>query len=110
MKPRHAAALALVGWYLVYPTNPPAPYSGDFCCQNEVTLPEQEYWCWKSDANCLKVLKGLGITNTNPLWKKNEWKVMRRFDTERGCKIELETHGLSAKCMSSDDPRLKEAK
>jgi hypothetical protein len=108
MKPRHTAALALLVWYLVYPTNPPAPYSHDICCDNEVTPPE--HWCWEGDTNCLKVLNGLGITNTNPLWKKHEWKVMRRFDTERGCKTELETHGLSAKCVSSDDPRLKEAK
>jgi hypothetical protein len=96
MKLRHAAALALVGWYLIYPTNSPAPYSGNIFCHNEAP----EYWCYET-------LKNLGIANTSSLWKKNEWKVMKRFVTERECKTELETHGLSAKCMASDDPRLR---
>jgi hypothetical protein len=85
MKARHAAALALVGWYLVYPINPPAPYSGDICCgHNEETLPE--HWCSETDVDCLKFLKELGITNTNPLSNKNEWKVMRRGSARRNSK------------------------
>jgi hypothetical protein len=34
------------------------------------------------------------------------WRKIKRYDNERDCKTELETHGLSAKCMASDDPRL----
>ena len=71
MKPRHAAALALVGWYLVYPCNTPAPYSGEIFCHNEAP----EYWCYET-------LKNLGITNTSSHWNENEWKVIRRFDSE----------------------------
>jgi hypothetical protein len=38
----------------------------------------------------------------------DKWRTIKRFDTERDCETELATHGVSAECMASDDPRLKE--
>ena len=107
MKPRHAAVLALVGWYVMLPPIP-APdlwqtlthqCPGDSCC------PDGE----------------------QPL---SEWKIQEVFDTAKQCKEALETaraknlSGVSevrgpcsgttpglhrwtyAQCVASDDPRL----
>jgi hypothetical protein len=89
MKPRHAAALALVGWYLMVP--PPQDVKHGFFA-------------------------------FVPL---SQWTHKATFDTEVHCKREISKGCLNinqngenmrsgslcrARCVASDDPRLKETK
>ena len=86
MKLRHAAALALVGWYLMVP-------------------PQRV-----QDAH-------VTFSANTPL---REWKVIQPFDKATDCDKELKRRimdcgkcpldklWLSAQCIASDDPRLKE--
>ena len=113
MTPRHAAALALVGWYLVYPF------------QNvQVGGPRQVQEAMRpllrpDQTECVDrppKLKCVCDSNADK-WQPchqyidgkiaDRWRKIKRFDTERDCEKELATHGLSAKCIASDDPRLK---
>jgi hypothetical protein len=92
MKLRHAAVLALVGWYLMTP-----PLS------------------WSSDRT------KIGSDLSRPL---SEWDSYSTYDTEADCNKEIDawnrravsyardhhtTLNIShARCVASDDPRLKE--
>jgi hypothetical protein len=115
---RHAAALALVVWYLVYPVRYvdylAYPYKpnrdpdaltqscvGDFTghiscvCDNNGALLAPQRW-----QNCRLAIDGKVVPD--------KWKKIKRFDNARDCETELATHGVSAQCMASDDPRLKQ--
>jgi hypothetical protein len=89
MRVHHAAALALVGWYLMVP---PGAMKGNV-------------WTFSSNA---------------PI---RQWKVSDPFDTAADCARALRRHidavnpsgspdlyayWLSAQCIATDDPRLKE--
>jgi hypothetical protein len=108
MKPRHAAALALVGWYLMTPPLGPAKCSrGD--CPN--------IGCVSCQAK---------IESQAPLrqWKRvpDSQEFEHKMDCERAisndCHREIEPDGTSslegdlcnaeAECIATDDPRLKE--
>ena len=96
MKPRHAAALALVGWYLMMPPLLPQLSEG-----------EPDFF------------------GHLPLAPLSQWTMIGSFDSVRGCidahvkllrvrvmksvndKIQIE-QAYSARCIASDDPRLKE--
>ena len=93
MKPRHAAALALVGWYLMVPpmegdhTNPSAPFSrwrmtaGSFDAASE---------CRKAlDDSTRDAIKALKDPHILPFTR------------------EASLQFLDAACVASDDPRLK---
>lgn len=71
MKLSHAAALALVGWYLMLP-----PVSSDGRIQKDAPL--------------------------------SDWYIFSSFDTKEACEKERQVSGVSAICVASDDPRLKE--
>jgi hypothetical protein len=84
---RHAAALALVGWYLMTPPSFPRR-------ANEEPVRDD----------------GAPVS---------QWKHISSWDTAKACNAELERLsdspipligqiGISAKCIASDDPRLKE--
>ncbi len=87
MNPRHAAALALVGWYLL--------------------IPPHVHWNGHNVA----------FSSDAPL---RQWKVSQPFDEAWKCDETLMQHvmecgncpllslWLSAKCIATDDPRLKE--
>src|SRR5689334_5605421 len=85
MKLHHAGALALVGWYFMFPPIDPAS-------RFDPRFPEQQ-----PDLNA-------------PL---DRWWIGDSFDTEEQCKAllaqTLDKTGFwsHSKCVSSDDPRLK---
>ena len=94
MKPRHAAALALVGWYLMIP-----PSLGGF--QYDLTAPISK---WQQDSsydsadNCeehrMKVFDMLTKHKVRNLDAKTQDGNARTF--------------FYSKCIATDDPRLKE--
>jgi hypothetical protein len=89
MKPRHAAALALVGWYLLSPVSP------------------------SENSGYLGRLQDrlFGPASIPPM---SEWKQLGAFDTAEKCeaaKIQAEKSAeeqiAQSVCIASDDPRLK---
>jgi hypothetical protein len=103
VKPRHAAALALVGWYLLVP--PQTPVKGGHIYDedkngnlvNERSAPPE-------------LLRG--ATMVHPEAPLAEWAQAGAFDTATACEVarfKLGTSGMRdlAKCIASDDPRLK---
>ena len=97
MKPRHAAALALVGWYLMTP-----PQSVDMSgvsrtnAKTEVPKRVKEY------------AQSVAATPLS-LWKTKDF-----FDTAQECKhqknLDVEADSpdyFFEKCIATDDPRLK---
>jgi hypothetical protein len=81
VKPRHAAALILAGWYLIVP---PMHQSG--------------FWSRHF---------GMQFADTNaPL---NRWSIIGTFDTVRECQAAIAKRTAKqreARCIASDDPRL----
>ena len=95
MRPRHVAALVLVGWYLMVPPLVP------------------------------QLSEGKPYRGFLPLAPLSQWTIFDRFDTVRECidahvkllrdrviknvndEIRLE-QAYSARCIAADDPRLKE--
>jgi hypothetical protein len=108
MKPRHAAALALVGWYLMMPPHQNVSRS---CGDGD-----------ESDAACLSYF----IDPNTPLrkWQRVpdtlefEYKTDCQHAIADGCHREVEGNGESylggrlcyvfPDCIATDDPRLKE--
>jgi hypothetical protein len=92
MNPRHAAALALVGWYLLLP-----PWEGNRIADPDAPLSEWTInYSFDSAADCeamrqSKVDRG--------------WSILERKDASS---VERETAGifLYQKCVATDDPRL----
>ncbi len=91
MKLRHAAALALAGWYLMMPT-PPSKDSG--------------YW------GKLRAL-AFGSPQYAPM---SQWQQLGTFDTAKECEAGKTTaraiansiiKGDDPVCIATDDPRLK---
>jgi len=87
MKPYHAAALGLVGWYLILP-----PYR------------------WRSE----DLSKPLGQRVAIPLLESpySEWRIQKTFDSAQereALKVEFwrDPGGEYAICIASNDPRLK---
>jgi hypothetical protein len=92
MKLRHAAALALVGWYLMAPPVTPCP---DDC--------------------------GADHQHVDTAAPLSKWKMIESFDTAEGChrwqhQAELKltadtytawTRAHRSECIATDDPRLK---
>jgi hypothetical protein len=99
MKPRHAAALALVGWYLMVPPlvgTPPNQVSVNL----GAPLSEWEtYDSYDSAADCHNAaLEQLAISE--------HVSAHHNCDTENTCET-LQTQTKLAKCIATDDPRLK---
>ncbi len=95
MKPRHAAALALVGWYLMSPLV-------DQKAAKIVYEAPLTYWehegSFDTAAECERKRK------ENVRWITN--LTIKRTDTSPGSHLGLDS-ALAAKCIASDDPRLK---
>ena len=107
MKSRHAAALALVGWYLM--------------------MPPQSKKCWKVPNDNLAMIVGCEakIESQAPLreWKRVpdtqefEYKTDCQRTISDDCHLQVEDDGKSyvegdlcaggADCIAADDPRLK---
>jgi hypothetical protein len=85
MKPRHAAALALVGWYLIMPPQDDEHY------RLHASLSEwQQIGAYESATECERQLAMDQLFAPRDQWNANQRKAMD-----------------SARCISSDDPRLK---
>ena len=138
MKPLHAAALALVAWYLVYPADyqcigfgcsavllrdypeERATVRQKLINQREEVLVELSQLSPNDpsrkalEARAATITKELtqldqGILDSlrGPTANRQQWRKIKRFDTARDCEKELATHGTTAQCIASDDPRLK---
>jgi hypothetical protein len=103
MKPRRAAALALIGWYLMTPpmvcrsgTAQECPNIGCAFCQSNSQTPLREW---------------IRVPDT----KEFEYKTDCQRAISNGCRSEVEADGTTslegdlcgADCIAADDPRLK---
>ncbi len=88
MKPRHAAALALVGWYLMVPApgneSAPLQYWSQLGSYDTAKACEQDRNQWYG----MMERKGFALKNYQPEDVKRSWN--------------------ASECIASDDPRLKE--
>ena len=99
MKPRHAAALALVGWYLMMPPE-------NFPSSDEPisTAPLEQWHVWHS-FDAADECERFKLSEENRLWATvlraepytNAQTFARVFHLEM----------VDAECIASDDPRLK---
>jgi hypothetical protein len=101
MKPRHAAALALVGWYLMTPPCRPVSHwnngeqAGGVCFMDPKT----------------PLRESVRVSDT----KEFEYKTECQRAISDGCHSEVEADGTKslegdlcgADCLAADDPRLK---
>jgi hypothetical protein len=101
MKSRHAAALALVGWYLMVP-----PTMGEtrwICGKDSSIAALARQWLdWGEGCSTYNQVAAPGA----PL---SQWHRVNRFDTVAECergRLQL-SRGKWAQCIASDDPRLK---
>jgi hypothetical protein len=101
MKPRHAAALAIVGWYLMVPSVlPHAGPAADVPAKDLVDLdaPIGQWTQWESFDSALACQNGRQkLINTTTKFGA--------FDDEN---VEWSERSIFAKCIASDDPRLEE--
>jgi hypothetical protein len=119
MHPRHAAALALVGWYLMVP---PVIHEEDWQQQHvhPTTAPLSEWFTWNSfdtaDA-CTKARSALiasgvdGVVNDYNRWldgrASSEDLLDEWANTYSISSAIMDADGQSL-CIATDDPRLKE--
>ena len=111
MKPRHAAALALVGWYLMTP--PIAPGALDNPQQAQLiraSAPLSEWGIvhsFDTADECKAAAYRARMEAYRSIVKEfKEHKSVDRNTAERA-KETVETQDTSAQCIASDDPRLK---
>src|ERR1700691_332662 len=96
MKPRHAAALALVGWYLMVP--PLSNRTGPI--ERSGALAKWEAWfAFDTAAECEARVKTLtdaaiGRLKAQPVASATEQRIS-------------DLQALNARCVATDDPRLK---
>ena len=88
LKPRHAAALALVGWYLMVPVNDIAGFNYDDCHTHAVARCEVND-TFDTLAACKAALDAA---------------LREEAEVEGGTALLFD----KAACVASDDPRLKE--
>jgi hypothetical protein len=89
MKPRHAAALALVGWYLMVPP-PDVNWKLD---GTGPVLPVSKWTHWKSFDTAAQCEQG---------------KLTALQDFDRADPHAADTFWRFAECIASDDPRVNE--
>jgi len=101
MKLRHAAALALVGWYLMTPPPLlPLPAKGD--PQPDLRAPLSEWhrpnWVFATEHECLAKQAEL-----RKIW----WTNVTDIPPEKITARQMTWWVKNAQCIASDDPRLK---
>ena len=114
MNPRHAAALALVGWYLILPPMmmpcpskhppkhpPPLSFDGDAPLSRWNAVRS-----FDSAGDCEKELKAMIQRTADP---KFTVVVPANMNTDEisHSRRSMITRDISAKCVATDDPRLK---
>jgi hypothetical protein len=104
MKPRHAAALALVGWYLMVPPDSTVPHSVD-------SAAPISRWSiitnFESADTCKQALTELQNKNGDPA-KLDATGRLRRFQKRQPADPALARARVDhTACIATDDPRLK---
>jgi len=115
MNPRHAAALALVGWYLMVPPlmtpcpskhppkhPPPLNFWGDAPLSRWDTVRS-----FNRAGDCEKELKATIQRTTDPKFTIVVPANMGPDEVSRS-RMNMITRDISAQCVSTGDPRLKE--
>ncbi len=102
MKPRHAAALALVGWYLI---TPPPVFKTGFDWEAHLSL-----WVrrgnYASAVGCEQALRQLQDEMQSQ--KERDLQSAAEMDANLDSKTIAQYKAVRlAKCLSTDDPRLK---
>jgi hypothetical protein len=104
MNLRHAAALTLVGWYLMMPPDSTVPHSVDS------TAPISRWSIitdFDSADTCKQALTELQKKNSDPA-KLDATGRLRRFKKRQPADPELARERVDhVACIASDDPRLK---
>lgn len=94
MKPRHAAALALVGWYLMFPPDRPDTHQ----IEDQAPISQwQSLRSFESVQECMNA-KASAVQRTEVSEEKMQTDVVRRM---------LHIKALEAQCIATNDPRLK---
>ncbi len=102
MKPRHAAALTLVGWYLMLP-----PATGQ-----KTSTPISEWRItasYDSAAEC-EIAKAKGLDEAIKAYRHPQAAIEKYNPPEKMSSVEIQTLGwqfANDACVSTDDPRLK---
>jgi len=100
MKPRHAAALALCGWYLLEPIPDH---------KTNKTLYEAPLAYWETEGSFDRAVDCEQMRKGNVELMSNLRKKSFRPHTDQSPGSDLGLQGaLAAKCIATDDPRLKE--
>jgi hypothetical protein len=105
MKPRHAAALALVGWYLMVPPPEDVPY--DRAGAN--IHGSLRYWTLERSFDSAKECEAGRLQTLDSKIQSAERLSRERRQTKQGHDEyigRLKILYLSAVCIASDDPRL----
>ncbi len=105
MNPRHAVALALVGWYLMVPPDSTVPHSVD-------SAAPISRWSivtnFESTDTCKQALTELRNKNGDPA-KLDATGRLRRFQKRQPADLELAHARIDhATCIATGDPLLKE--
>ena len=105
MRFRHAAALALVGWYLMVPPDSTVPHSVDSAAPiSRWTIVTN----FEGADTCKQVLTELQNKNGDPA-KLDATGRLRRFQKRQPADPELARARVDhAACIAIDDPRLEE--
>jgi hypothetical protein len=104
MKYRHSAVLALVGWYLMLP-----PVNDD----NKVIV-DAPLWKWNQSAGfdsaseCERILHAAVNTPMTPAEYQRVLTATRKAHRIPLSRSEMDIRAAAARCVSTDDPRLKE--
>ena len=94
MNLRHAAALALVGWYLMIP-----PHPTDTTLDSDAPLSKRRvYDAFDTAATC----------DTARASEEQDWKSKADADPDNALAKFLVKSLLTSQCIATDDPRLKE--
>ena len=95
MKLRHAAALALVGWYLMVP---PVKWQASLC---KCPLPTDGNWISEQNAPLTKWLRWKEYATGSDCEAARAERVVEKYWNR--------PHGnIYGRCIDNDDPRLKE--
>ncbi len=97
MKPRHAAALALVGWYLMMPPIPPKGSTPMVGVDAQAPLSKWTVSSGFDTAAACHVAHGKLLDDAAKLGNPKELEVIR-----------IQVAMADSQCIATDDPRLKE--
>jgi len=104
MKSRHAAALALVGWYLIAPPTKQSPTSGAVSLDVSAPLAKwQRIDSFDTAAECRAAQAKTGVVAIEP----DDISILHDGDKEWWAK-NAKTTVAASKCIATDDRRLKE--